>query len=102
MEKKRLTNIIDMRYVKKVGKYVVELGIHNEPKKTVWLSEKQAINLNNCFDETKNGYSNKDVSVYGHWNERGYYAYTSVVHHKQQKIFKEPFQHDLSDLKDVN
>lgn len=102
MEKKRLNNIISIKYIKKVGKYVVELAICNEPKEVVWLSEKQMINLNNCFDETKNGFSNKDVSVFGHWNEKGYYAYTSVLHHKQPKRFKEPAQRDTSDLWEVD
>lgn len=84
-----------------VDKYVVDIGIYNEPKQTVWLTEKQMINMDNCFNETKNGFSNKDVSVYGHWNDRGYYTYTSVKHHKQPKVFKEPTQYDVSDLWEV-
>lgn len=98
MEKKLLNNIIDINYVKKVEKYVVNIAICDEPKQKVWLTEKQMINLNNCFDETKSGYSDRNVSVYGHWNDNGYYAYTSVLHHEQPKRFKEPAQRDVSDL----
>lgn len=98
MEKKRLNNIINIRYVQKVNKYIVDLAISNENKQTVWLTEKQMINLNKCFSETKKGYSDRDISVYGHWNNKGYYAFTSLLHHKQAKQFKAPVQPDVSDL----
>lgn len=98
MERKLLTNIISCRYVRKNGKYVAELGVYEEAKQIVWLTYKQMLNLMDCFDQTTNGFSNKHVSVYGHWNDNGYYAYTSVLHHKQPRRFKEPAQRDVSDL----
>lgn len=99
MEKKRLTNIISDRYVRKVNKYVVELAVYQEPKIKVWLTEKQMINLHNCFSEI--GWnSNKHSSVFAYFNDNGYYAYANISQHPQPRQFKQPFDHDLSDLED--
>lgn len=99
---KRLTNIISEKYIAKLHKYVVELGIDGESKQTIWLTEEQMINLHRCFYETPKGFSNKDVSVMGIWNECGYYVYSRVWHHEQPKLFREPRQLDLADLKEVD
>jgi hypothetical protein len=101
MEKKLLTNIISRKYVAKVNKHIVEIGIKDEPKATIWLTEKQMSNLLLCFEQVPKGYSTKDVSVIGFWNEKGYYAYSKVIHHKKERYFKEPVQQDVSDLWEV-
>lgn len=99
---KRIFNIISRRYVPKVNKYVVELGFHREAKQTVWLTERQLEVLLYCFEQTKKGYFDKNKSVIGVWNEKGYFAYAKVIEHIQPKQFKEPRQHDLSDLQEVD
>ncbi|WP_019779147.1 hypothetical protein [Streptococcus sobrinus] len=100
--RKRLTNVISKKYITKFDKYVVELGIYDEPKVTVWLTEKQVDNLDYCFDQTKLGYSDKNISVYGIWSEKGYFAYSEVVRHEQSKQFRLPQEQDVSDLWEVN
>ncbi|WP_142415386.1 hypothetical protein [Hathewaya massiliensis] len=95
---KRFTNIISKQHVTKLNKYVVEIGMDGEPKERLWLTEKQMINLNSCFEETPKGYSNGDISVIGVFNDNGYYAYAKVVKHKKPKYFNVPKEHDLSDL----
>lgn len=97
---KRFTNIISKQHVTKLNKYVVEIGMDGEPKERLWLTQKQMFNLASCFEETSNGYSNKDISVVGVFNDNGYYAYAKVVRHKREKMFKVPKEHDLSDLLD--
>lgn len=102
MEKKVITHIMSQKYVDKVDKYVVELSLYGAPKETVWLTEKQMINLERCFSQTMNGYSTKAATVTGHWNGRGYYAYATVGKQKTVVEFEEPEQQDVSDLWEAN
>lgn len=100
-EEKVIHTIISSKYIKKVNKYVVELAIIDEKKQTVWLTEKQMINLEICFDSVGE-YSNKSSSVVSFWNKNGYYAFSKVVRHYKKHVFIEPKQHDLSDLLEVD
>ncbi|MFB7302641.1 hypothetical protein [Heyndrickxia sporothermodurans] len=102
MKKMLLHNIVSQKYIVKVDKYIVELAVYDNPKQTVWLTDRQMDNLIYCFDMTRNGYSNKQALVYGHWNENGYYAYTSVEKREKRKEFKLPYQYDLSDIEEVD
>lgn len=98
--KKILSNIISSNYITKFDRYVVELGIKGEPKKTAWLTEKQMINLQNCFNKTPKGYSTGNISIVGVFNEKGYYSYSKVVEHEKERYFTIPKQYDLNDLLD--
>lgn len=100
MEEKIITNIISIKYVEKINKYLVEIGILNEPKMKVWLTDKQMINLKNNFDMTRKSYSNKNEIVTAVFNEKGYYAYSKFYKVKQKRLFKVPKEMDLSDLID--
>jgi preprotein translocase subunit SecA len=97
---KLITNIIKKQYIKKINRYIIELGIKDEAKRIIWLTEKQMINLKNCFNETKNGYSDKNISIIGIWNDKGYFSYSKIEHHKQEKLFTLPKQYNLDDLID--
>lgn len=87
-----ITNIITCKFIPKVGKYVVELGIRGEKKRKAWLTEKQLINLEICLDRAKG----KEARVIGYWN-KGYYAYSRVEFGRE---FKMPPQYNLDDLKE--
>lgn len=43
---KKLHALDRLAYIAKVGKYVAEIQFHEYSKQTLWLSEKQAVNLN--------------------------------------------------------
>lgn len=43
---KKLHALDRLQFVSKVGKYLADIQFHNHPKQTLWLSEKQAANLN--------------------------------------------------------
>jgi hypothetical protein len=92
-----ITHIISSKFISNVGKYVVELGIRGEKKRKEWLTEKQMINLEICFDRTRNGRSDKEARVIGYWNDKGYYAYSRVEFGRE---FKVPPQYNLDDLKE--
>lgn len=98
--KRSLSHILEYKYSQRYGKYRAVLALISEKKEVVWLTEKQLINMLDCFDQTPKGYSTKLRTVYGHWNERGYYAFTSVD--KAKREFIAPEQHDLSDLLEVD
>lgn len=100
MEEKIITNIISTKYITKINKYLVEIGILNEPKMKVWLTNKQLINLKSNFYKTKNSYSNKHEIVTAVFNEQGYYAYSKFYKIKQKRLFNIPKEMDLSDLMD--
>jgi hypothetical protein len=93
-----LNNIISARYIPKVNKYIVV--VMGELKHKLWLTEKQMINLQNCFDETPKGYSNKYISVCGHWNSKGYYMYSTVEKRNKENLFNPPSEYNLNDLRD--
>lgn len=63
------------RWVEKVGKYVVEVEFAGEPKKTLWVTEKQLKGLQNCVDS--NGYANKKIGGYALFNAKGYFICAS-------------------------
>lgn len=92
-----ITNIISSRYVPKIGRHIVELGIQDEEKEKAWLTERQLVNLELCFERTPKGYSSKKVRVIGYWNEKGYYAYSKV---ETGPEFNMPPQYNLDDLKE--
>ncbi|MDT8718263.1 hypothetical protein IAI10_16470 [Clostridium sp. 19966] len=100
MNIKVLTTIISKRYVEKVGKYIVEIGILNEPKSIIWLTEKQMINLINSFNSTPKGYSNSDVFVVGVFNDNRYFCYSKAIKHKKERVFTVPKEYDLRELID--
>lgn len=52
MQVKKLHALSSLNFVPKVGKYVAEIQFHNFPKQTLWLSEKQAGNLNRCMKDS--------------------------------------------------
>lgn len=88
--------ILSTRWVPKVGKHVVKLGYRGERAETVWMTEKQLIQIESLFARTPHGHSSDRCRVIGVWNDRGYYAYSRL-----EKIsFIQPEQHDLSDLKE--
>lgn len=99
VRKRRIvSNILNIKWIDKVGKYVVDLAVLGESKKTVWLTERQLDNLKSCFAQTPKEYSTSRRTVYGHWNQQGFYAYTTVEDTRIPHIFREPKQRDLSDL----
>ena len=61
-------------------KHIYKLQFTEQGKKAeeAWLSEKQAGTLECALDRTPKGYSNKNVRLIASFNERGYYAWTSV------------------------
>jgi hypothetical protein len=58
----RIHSIKSIRFIENCNKYVATLQIRNRPKFEVWLTPKQADNLNNSFGI--NDFSNKNNTVY--------------------------------------
>lgn len=102
MKEMLLTNIISKRYIEKVNKYVVEIGIKDKQKKSIWLTEKQMINLQNCFDQTPKGYSDKNISIIGVWNEKNYFAFSRIERHEKCRVFNTPVEQNVEDLWEGN
>lgn len=72
-------------------KWRVELEIAGEPKRVCWLSPAQYDYLTSAFEHTKNGYSDKTCTVYGYFDEKGYYVKCkAVLHPPKQRHFTPP------------
>ena len=99
MTERVITNIISpVNMFPKIGKgTLLSWGIQDEEKEKAWLTERQLVNLELCFERTPKGYSSKKVRVIGHWNEKGYYAYSKV---ETGPEFNMPPQYNLDDLKE--
>jgi hypothetical protein len=69
-----------MTFVPSVGKWVVDLQIHNHPKIQVWVTSKQSNNLTTTFGESK--YSRRGNIVYAVFkildNGKKYFVWAST------------------------
>lgn len=59
---RKLHRLDRLDFISKIGKYVAEIEFHHFGKHTVWLSEKQAANLERCLDGDV--YSTKKNAVF--------------------------------------
>lgn len=63
LQLKKLHALDRLDYIAKVGKYVAEIQFHGHPKQTLWLSEKQAANLDRSLKGGKYSAATNEVWV---------------------------------------
>lgn len=96
MTEKVISCVLDVRFVQKVGKYVVKLAFPDERAKEYWLTEKQLSRLETAFDRTPHQHSTSKKQVIGYFNEKNYYCWCRFY----VPPFEPPTQFDLRDLED--
>ncbi len=98
MIEREIATILGSRFVEKVGKHRVRLAFRDDRAEEFWMTERQLVQLEGCFDRTPKGYSRESGRVVGIWDEKDYYRY--AIFDRPERIFYPPPAQDLSDLED--